>query len=194
MVTERDVAQAFERYGHLVLRRGRVAELAAIGQAPLFIFYYSGHGDADALHLRGATLSLHELRAEIDRIPARLRVVVFDACRTGGRQKGVHAAPSFTLPTVEETRGTVELMASAAGEAAQESEELGGAVFSHFITSGLRGAADSDGDGRVTLLELYSYAYRRTLLRTSGSEILQHPSWSASLAGSGEFVLVKASM
>jgi len=169
--------------------RGRVAELTASGQAPLFIFYYSGHGDAGALHLRGEAMPLDELRAELERVPARLRVVIIDACRTGGRVKGVRAGPSFALPTVEETRGTVELNASAAGEAAQESEELGSAVFSHFIVSGLRGAADSDGDGRVTLLELYSYAYRRTLLRTSGSEVLQHPAWSANLAGTGELVL-----
>jgi hypothetical protein len=139
--------------------------------------------------LRGAAFALEELRAEIERIPAQLRVVVIDACRTGGRSKGVRASAAFTLPTVEETRGTVELMASAAGEAAQESEELGGAVFSHYVASGLRGAADRDGDGRVTLLELYSFAYRRTLLRTSGSDVLQHPSWSANLSGSGELAV-----
>ncbi|HEY3381328.1 MAG TPA: hypothetical protein VGK32_06130 [Vicinamibacterales bacterium] len=41
-----------------------------------------------------------------------------------------------------------------ADEAAQESERLGGSFFTHYLISGMRGAADLSGDGRVTLNEV----------------------------------------
>jgi uncharacterized caspase-like protein len=150
--------------------RGRAAELASTGRRVTLLFYYSGHGDDEALHLPAGVLPLATLRQAIASVPADLRVSILDACRTGGRAKGVTRGPAFALTAApDEPRGTVELRASSVGEAAQESEELAGAIFTHFLISGLRGGADVDGDGRVTLAELYSYTYRRTLLRTGSA-------------------------
>jgi hypothetical protein len=75
----------------------------------------------------------------------------------------------------------------------QESEELAGAVFTHFLVSGLRGGADVDGDGRVTLSELYTYAYRKTLMRTGTGVALQHPAMTLDTSGTGEIVLTRPS-
>jgi hypothetical protein len=170
--------------------RGRAAELAGAGQAVSLLFYYSGHGDEDALHLPRGTLALPELRRELARIPARLQLTLLDACRTGGRKKGAHRGPDFALAVAPEApAGTVELRSSSAGEAAQESEELGGSVFTHFLMSGLRGAADSDGDGQVSVDELYRYVYRRTLRHTGTGSALQHPTLATVLSGAGELVV-----
>ena len=175
--------------------RGRAAELASTGRRVTLLFYYSGHGDDEALHLPRGALPLRQLREAIARVPADLRVSILDACRTGGRAKGVTRGPAFALTAApDEPRGTVELRASSIGEAAQESEELAGAVFTHFLISGLRGGADVDGDGRVTLAELYTYTYRRTLLRTGSAALLQHPALQMSLAGAGEVVLSRPSV
>jgi uncharacterized caspase-like protein len=65
--------------------------------------------------------------------------------------------------------GLVWLFASDTGEAAQESDELRGALFTHYWVSGLRGAADANGDGRVTLAESYDFAYSQTLYRSAQS-------------------------
>jgi hypothetical protein len=67
--------------------------------------------------------------------------------------------------------------------------ELGGSVFTHYLLSGLRGEADRDNDDRVTLTELYAYAYRKTVLRTGTGEVLQHPAIQLQLSGAGEVVL-----
>jgi hypothetical protein len=172
--------------------RGRVAELSRMGRKSTVLFYFSGHGDGEALHLPEGLIPLTDLRRELAAIPARLQVTVLDACRTGGRVKGITRGPSVQVAIGPEgPHGTVELRASSEGEAAQESEELEGAIFSHYIFSGLRGAADTDADGGVTLTELYSYAFRRTLLRSGTAQVLQHPELAVDLSGAGEVVLTR---
>ena len=70
---------------------------------------------------------------------------------------------AIALAPVPPATGMAWLFASSDGEVAQESDEIGGALFSHFWTTGLRGAADADGDGRVTLQESFDFAYAQTL-------------------------------
>jgi hypothetical protein len=169
--------------------RGRAAELSGAGHRVELFFYFSGHGDEEGLHFPQGSLSLEQLRTALQAVPAEFKLSVVDACR-GGRTKGVHPGPAFELAASPELpRGMVELRASSAGEAAQESEDLGSAVFTHFLISGLRGAADADQDGRVTLAELYAYAHRRTLLATGVAAAVQHPALSIDLRGAGEVVL-----
>jgi len=170
--------------------RGRVAELSRMGRSSTVLFYFSGHGDGEALHLPSGLILLADLRRELAAIPARLQITMLDACRTGGRLKGITRGPSVQVALGPEgPHGKVELRASSEGEAAQESEELEGAVFTHFLVSGLRGAADADADGGVTLSELYSYTFRRTLLRSGTAQVLQHPELAVNLSGAGEVVL-----
>ncbi len=107
--------------------RGRAAEISRSGRRVLLFFYYSGHGDDDGLHLPRGTLPIAQLRAELLQIPADLRVTFLDACRSLGRAKGVQRGAAFALTaTPDSPRGAVELRASSAGEAAQESEEYAG--------------------------------------------------------------------
>ena len=56
--------------------------------------------------------------------------------------------------------------------------------------TGLRGAADASGDNKVTLNELYSYAFNDTLSKTEDSKAgPQHPNYNITLVGSGDLVL-----
>jgi hypothetical protein len=58
--------------------------------------------------------------------------------------------------------------------------------------SALRGAADRNGDGRVTLFEAYSYTYDRTLAASSEAWAGgQHPSHEIDLRGAGDLVLTR---
>ncbi|HEU4538336.1 MAG TPA: hypothetical protein VFS00_29650, partial [Polyangiaceae bacterium] len=132
------------------------------------------------LQLGGEALPLDELSAKLEAVPAGLRLVVTDACRTTepSRTKGMSADAPFAI-TVDagQSSGTVWLYASAEGEAAQESDALGGALFTHSLVAGLRGAADTNRDGRVTLGEAYDHAYHQTLVRSARtSGVLQRPS------------------
>ena len=89
-------------------------------------------------------------------------------------------------------RGSAWLYASSDGEAAQESNEMGGAIFTHFWLAGLRGAADTNGDERVTLGESFAYAHSQTLLRSTRSgAILQRPEARLDLTESSPLVLTE---
>jgi hypothetical protein len=61
-----------------------------------------------------------------------------------------------------------------------EKAELGNSLFTYFLIKGLRGEADTDGDGVVTIKEVYDYVYEKTKEATSG---VQHPQMEGRLLG-----------
>jgi hypothetical protein len=159
-----------------------------------FVLYFSGHGDKESLRLGNETVSVSDISARVQSVPAALRVLVTDACRTDStRPKGIAAEPGFALSDARApAEGVVWLFASEAGEAAQESDELRGALFTHYWVNGLRGAADANGDGRITLAESYDFAYSQTLFRSARSSgVLQHPTATFELREAAPIVLTQ---
>jgi uncharacterized caspase-like protein len=193
------VAPSASRAGLLaaVERAAAVARGRPPGEITL-IFYFSGHGDRRQLQLSGETLPLDELTAKLEAVPAGLRLIITDACRTTeiARAKGMSADAPFALSVdAGRSSGTVWLYASAEGEAAQESDALGGAIFTHTLVAGLRGAADANRDGRVTLGEAYDHAYHQTLIRSARtSGVLQRPSAEFRAKEAAPIVLTRTSL
>jgi hypothetical protein len=172
--------------------RGRSIEL---GDA-ILIVYVSSHADSNGLHLGKSRLPYAELRALIASIPARLRLLITDACTSGAliRVKGGRPIKPFAIDLEggHDIQGQVVITSTGPSEPAQEWEALGGSLFTHHLLSGLRGAADRNGDGRVTLFEAYSYSYDRTLAAsTDASAGAQHPSHEIDLRGEGDLVLTR---
>lgn len=170
--------------------------LRPIGSGPrprneLFV-YYSGHSDEEGLLLGNERVSYRELRTWIEETGADVRIAVLDSCASGALVRlrgGVHRPP-FLSDVSAQTRGHAYLTASSADEAAQESDRIGSAFFTYYLLSGLRGAADSNRDRRVTLNEAYHFAYSETLRRTEGSIAgAQHPAYDIQLAGTGDLVI-----
>lgn len=156
------------------------------------VVYYSGHADEDGLLLAGERLPYPELRAAIDALPADVRIAVVDSCASGvlTRGKGGKWRPPFVVDASAEVRGHAFLTSSSADEVAQESDKVGGSFFTHYLVSGLRGAADVTRDGRVTLNEAYHFAFNETLARTEKtSSGPQHPGFDIQLAGTGDLVM-----
>lgn len=176
--------------------RAAVAEHRANGERTSVTFYYSGHARARALNLGAEEVPIGTLRAALEAIDATFTLVVLDACQAGapGTAKGVHVVPDFSTQSVAglTTRGTVVMASSTADELSQESLILRGSTFTHHLVSGLRGAADLQGDGLVTLDEAYTYTYHRTLTATAASALgTQHPTLESTLTGYGATVLTR---
>jgi hypothetical protein len=184
--------------GRSTLRGGfeRMKQLVAQAKTPgartEMIFYYSGHSDETGLLLGSERVSYAEVRAWVDETGADVRIAVLDSCASGAltRGKGGVHRPPFLVDTSSAARGHAYLTASAENEAAQESDRLGAAYFTHYLVSGLRGAADVSHDGRVTLSEAYQYAFTETLARTEQTRGgPQHASYDFQLAGKGDLVM-----
>ncbi|MCB9754906.1 MAG: caspase family protein [Myxococcales bacterium] len=164
-------------------------------QAVLLV-YYSGHADADALHLGDERLELEQLRQLVRGSSADFRMLLLDACRSGAltRVKGARPAPTFDVALEERLRGEglVFLTSSSANEDAQESDALRGSFFTHYLVSGLVGAADGDGDGDITLAEAYRYAYEHTVRASSRTlQGTQHPTFEFDVRGQGGVTLTQ---
>lgn len=157
-----------------------------------FIFYYSGHSDEEGIMLKTEKFYYKDLRQMLKDVPADMSIIVLDSCASGAltRLKGGTKKPSFMVDESVTMKGHAILTSSSADEMSQESDSIGGSFFTHYLVSGLRGAADSTHDGRVTLNEVYQYTYHETLTRTektfSGP---QHPHYDIQMTGSGDVVL-----
>lgn len=177
----------------------RIGAARKAGKRALLFVYYSGHAANDGLHLGRSTLPLDELRSLVTRSPANYRVLILDSCRSGKltRVKGGRLAPPFkiTLEAKLPGEGTVFITSSSANEDSQESDRLKASFFSHFLISGLLGAADADGDGRVTLNEVYHFAYHNTLRASSKTFAgIQRPTYRYHVKGKGDLVLTDLSL
>jgi len=150
----------------------------------LTLLYFTGHGlkdDEGQLHLATAdtrrdNLLFTSLPAErIDRAMtacmSRRQVLILDCCYSG-------AFPAARLATKGDTdvrtldkfhgRGRTVLTASDATQYSFEGDRVSGSapqsVFTRHLVQGLRdGSADLDGDGDITLDELYAYVHERVV-------------------------------
>lgn len=182
--SQRDVDDAVETLSNKML--------VADAELSEFVLYYSGHANASGLMLGEEVWRYDDLRATVDALPARVGVTILDACATGNieRSKGGSHIPALQSNLNHDVQGRVYLSSTSRLELAQESDKIGGSIFTHYLTSGMRGAADASGDGDITLDELYQFTFQETLRRTQNSALgPQHPRYDLALVGYGEFVL-----
>ncbi|MFE9427166.1 caspase family protein [Kitasatospora sp. NPDC006697] len=149
----------------------------------LTLLYFTGHGlkdDDGRLYLamtntRRDSLLFTGLSAEqIDRAmegcSSRQKVLILDCCYSGAFPAGHLAKADTAVHTLErfQGRGRTVLTASDSTQYSFEGGQAHGeavqSVFTRYLVAGLRdGSADLDGDGDITLDELYSYVHDRVV-------------------------------
>jgi uncharacterized caspase-like protein len=155
----------------------------------LLLLYFSGHGVRDeqgALYLavtntnrdrlRSTGIKSDFIRESMDQSRSRRQVLILDCCNSGAYAQGSKAAVGVTIGTRTAFEGTgygrVILTATDATQFAWEGDKVIGkketsnSLFTHFLVKGLEGEADQDGDGKITVDELYDYAYEQIVSRT----------------------------
>jgi hypothetical protein len=148
-----------------------MSEAKRRGEPVDFFFVYSGHGDLTEsgqgeLLLSDGALNRTDLYAELlARSPADFNHVVVDACHAyefvsgrGSAEELDHrlterARRYLDAQTIDRFPNTGVIVATSASAKTHEWSEYHAGVFSHEIRSALLGAADIDGDGRVTYRE-----------------------------------------
>ncbi|MFB0533373.1 MAG: caspase domain-containing protein, partial [Anaerolineae bacterium] len=174
-------------------------------KSDLLLLYYSGHGIKDdfgdlylavrdtEIDIVGATaIDAAFVRDQLDKSGSQRKVVILDCCHSGAFARGgAKAALGSSVGTQEAFAGRgygrVILTASNAVEYAWEGDRLLGeaektSVFTHFLVEGLQtGAADRNGDGRISLDELYDHVYEQVI--TSGRSKQTPQKWAQKVEG-----------
>ncbi|MHC3469118.1 caspase, EACC1-associated type [Streptomyces sp. 7R007] len=149
----------------------------------LTLLYFTGHGlkdDDGRLYLATAntrrdnllftSLPAEQIDQAMSASRSRQNVLILDCCYSGAFPTGGLTKADAAVHTLERFRGQGRtiLTASDATEYSFEGDRPHGAarqsVFTHHLVTGLReGAADLDGDGDITVDELYSYVHDRVV-------------------------------
>jgi hypothetical protein len=139
------------------------------GRQTVFYFVFAGHGDVDRgkgfLEMEDGRLDADFLEHQvIEQIPASVQHIVLDSCNSffvinprkpGGRR---WATPKDLTEGFSKRHPQVGVLLSANADAeVYEWSELESGIFSYEVRSGLAGAADVNGDGRVSYDELAGY-------------------------------------
>ncbi|MDQ2839468.1 MAG: caspase family protein [Acidobacteriota bacterium] len=145
------------------------------------LVYYSGHGKPDQagrLHLAtvdtnldtlGATsVPVESIKSYIDICASNKIVLILDCCFSGAAGDAfLRSDVNQQLQNVSRARGIYIMTASTALQVAQEKEgDRFGVLTKHVIEGITERGADLDGDGLVTMDELYSYVHRRVMEET----------------------------
>ncbi|HAH05906.1 MAG TPA: hypothetical protein DCM05_05140 [Elusimicrobia bacterium] len=124
-----------------------------------FLVPYEGHPDFPS-----KLLPVKQVYEALAKLPAERVVVMLDSCFSGAKGRSVAGAGTRPLvTTAAEPEGAAggKLVVLAAGTGGQVSSDLDKAkhgLFTYYLLKGMRGEADADGDGQVTVGELYEYA------------------------------------
>lgn len=142
------------------------------------LVYYSGHGDVGPdgngyLTLDGGKLTRHDLfEGLLGRSPAHHNHLVIDACRSeelvlsrGGAWKPDRANVDYARAvrryldehSMDHFTNTGVILATSSDQQTHEWERYRGGVFTHQLLSGLRGAADVNGDGAIEYSEIGAF-------------------------------------
>ncbi|GIG59780.1 hypothetical protein Lfu02_41520 [Longispora fulva] len=149
----------------------------------LALLYFTGHGlkdDEGRLYLAMANTRLDSLLftglsadlidQAMERCPSRRKVLILDCCYSGAFPAGRPAKADRQVHTLERFRGRGRTVLTASDETRYsfEGDRRHGtavqSVFTRHLVAGLRdGTADLDGDGDITLDELYNYVHDRVV-------------------------------
>jgi uncharacterized caspase-like protein len=147
----------------------------------LLIFYFSGHGVRDEFgtlylavkntnrtRLRATAIRSDYIREAMDQSRSKRQVLILDCCNSGAFEQGTKAATGVsigTASTFDAGYGRIILTASDSTQFAWEGDKVIGktdnSLFTHYLVEGLKGEADLDSDGYITVDELYDYAYEQ---------------------------------
>jgi hypothetical protein len=158
-----------------------------------FIFYYSGHSSITGLLLGNEVYAYEKLKKKINHLSAKVNIVILDSCASGRfiREKGItdFYDPFITEPA-NASEGYAYLTSCTATQKAYELDELESSLFSHYVQTGLRGAADVNGDKKITLSEVFDYAKNKTTLKSAElTGTSMNPTYKFNLKGTRETVL-----
>lgn len=143
--------------------------------------------NADPKDLYASAMPMSEIARIFQRINSERLVFISDTCYSGASGGRTIPYPGMRsnisgafLERISQGKGRVILTASEANELSVERDGIKHGVFTYYLSEGLRGKADLDKDGVVTVDEVYRYVSAKVPLATGQG---QHPSRKGEVTG-----------
>ena len=172
--------------------RATFLRLQARKDIKTFLFYYSGHGGKKYFHLgprKKMPLSHDEFIGFFRKLRVKRRIAFIDACFSGSlirrwgkkklrrwarlkvRPKGAKYANFSILTKAKKYKTALKgtQIITSSQSYSYESQLLKSSVFTHYLLKGLRGQADLNGDGQVSVREIYGYIQPKVKKRAEQS-------------------------
>jgi hypothetical protein len=155
--------------------------------------------DADPEDLYSTALPMDELQTIFARLEAERVVVLLDTCYSGAaggrtfaslRTRAVNVDDLF-LERLARAKGRAIITAARPNEVSLEVGEYGHGLFTYHLLQGLRGGADLNRDGIVSLQELYEYVEQEVTRTSRALGGNQHPVFKGELEGALPLVTVR---
>lgn len=172
--------------------------LPKAGKDDTIVLFFSGHGAFDPIRpddfmflpydtetdYIGATSVKMSGLDFLKGISAERVLIIADACYAGGftDMKAKSLVPSMEtfMKEIRNSSGRAIITSAKPEQLSWENPKLKNSIFTNNFLEGLRGKADRDHDGIVTLNEAYEYAYSKTKDDTQGR---QHPQFEGKMVG-----------
>lgn len=143
----------------------------------LVLFYFSGHGIKDErgkLYLstratrkqngklvKPSSIAASVLHESINDSRSQRQVIILDCCFSGAIATGMTAKDDGSIDLQEQLggRGRAILTSSSSTQYSFEQEDSELSIYTRYLVEGINtGAADTDGDGQISIDELHEYA------------------------------------
>lgn len=117
-------------------------------------------------------LSYSEMQILFRNCRAGKKIVIADACFSGGLQKGNQLGLS-----VQSARNgdVIFMLSSQLDETSLELRDIPHGLFTYYLAKGLLGESDTDYDKIITIKELYDYVYKWCVDYATKRDHNQHP-------------------
>lgn len=170
------------------------------GKDDTVIIFYAGHGavetdpsnpdgdgfekyllphDAKLDDMYTSAISMNDVKTIFQRIRSDRLIFIADTCysgASGGRtmlasKTRANLSDKF-FERISKGKGRVIISSSSANEVSKEDDNLKHGIFSYYLLEGLKGKADHNTDGIITISELFSFLSRE-IPNATGQD--QHP-------------------
>jgi uncharacterized caspase-like protein len=155
--------------------------------------------DADPDDLYSTALPMDEMQTIFGRVEAERMVVFLDACYSGAAGGRTFSSKKTRASNLDDqflerltrSKGRAIITASRTSEVSIELPELGHGIFTYYLVQGLKGAADLNKDGIITVQELYEYVEQQVSVKSRSVGGNQHPVMKGEMEGALPLVKVR---
>ena len=168
------------------------------------LFYFAGHGfkeddvnyllPADSCHnvLSDSAIPFNWIKETLKESLARKKFIIIDACHSGskiGRSNSIPMSKSFHEEMFLKAEGFAVLSSCKFGQLSYDYPEKNHGAFSYFLLEGLKGSADNDGDGIITVPDANNYVSKKMVEWSMSKRFQQNPTFDYNVTG--DFVFVR---